>query len=698
MVGNPASWLFRRMPRVLLIGGLLAVSIYYGIAVQRGAGGHPASPQTDAFSFMQYARAIAEGHPYAYATGDAPSTGSTSHLYPVVLAIPYLLGARGDALLTATFVLNALFYLIWLQIFWRVARRVAPGQAVLAAGLALLNGHILMTVAGLTDMALFTTLAWGLFAALLYERTRLAALLLVFCVFARPEGMLLAVGLAGMGAFLAWRRDPGARRMVGIAACGMAALFAVFALNQALTGFAQFQSVATKGYLKNFSLLGALGCAARDFGTLMRELLFNAGAAPRQAYFLPVAGGLLAVAGMVGISRPAEKAPLVRWWLLGSLAALGLIALSEWQGLSTDRYFLWILPTWYLLAARGAGQAARMCRSPQFFPVLAVLLLGYECAAWPYFAARYGAECVQAQAVANFGKAVDAVLPSQASVGVISGPSIGYELGHRPLRHLAGITTTDFARQRDMLCALEMLKHHPECRFGHLVITASEEAWCDDAGMLGDVLLIDLDAPPDGRIYALCTARWDAFPAAALLPMDPTVSNAVAAFTLVDRLDVGYMPDERRCHYQVGSRLPDQICRPCVASRRIGGRRVTEVGQPVIGWDEFRVQAPHPGQPMRVVMRTTLDATCMVIRATEKFAGEGLHLRSPLQIRPIVNGRTLSAVSLAIATDPDAFSECILDIPAEYITANPVEIVLAGDHIALAYWFYQALRPAVARP
>jgi hypothetical protein len=254
MTGNPASWLFRRMPRVLLIGGLLAVSIYYGIAVQRGAGGHPASPQTDAFSFMQYARAIAEGHPYAYATGDAPSTGSTSHLYPVVLAIPYLLGARGDALLTATFVLNALFYLIWLQIFWRVARRVAPGQAVLAAGLALLNGHILMTVAGLTDMALFTTLAWGLFAALLYERTRLAALLLVFCVFARPEGMLLAVGLAGMGAFLAWRRDPGARRMVGIAACGMAALFAVFALNQALTGFAQFQSVATKGYLRRARL------------------------------------------------------------------------------------------------------------------------------------------------------------------------------------------------------------------------------------------------------------------------------------------------------------------------------------------------------------------------------------------------------------------------------------------------------------
>ena len=137
--------------------------------------------------------------------------------------------------------------------------------------------------------------------------------------------------------------------------------------------------------------------------------------------------------------------------------------------------------------------------------------------------------------------------------------------------------------------------------------------------------------------------------------------------------------------------MPDHICRPCIASRRIGGLRVTEVGQPVIGWDEFRVQAPLPGQPMRVVMRTTLDATCMVIRATEKFVGEGMHLRSPLQIRPIVNGRTLPAAALAVTVDPDAFSECILDIPGEYITANPVEIAFAGDHIALAYWFYQAV-------
>ena len=109
----------------------------------------------------------------------------------------------------------------------------------------------------------------------------------------------------------------------------------------------------------------------------------------------------------------------------------------------------------------------------------------------------------------------------------------------------------------------------------------------------------------------------------------------------------------------------------------------------MIGWDEFRVQAPMRGHAMRVILRTMLDATCTVVRTSEKFAEEGLHLRSPIQIRPIVNGETLPVVSLAVTGGPGAFAECVFDIPAECITTDPVEIALAGDHIALAYWFYQ---------
>jgi hypothetical protein len=677
------------MPRLLLLGGMVVVAVYYVIAVQYGRDGHPAPAQTDALVYLQYARAIAEGHPYAYSAGALPTTGSTSHLFPALLAIPAWLGARGDALLTVAFLFNAACFLGWLQLFWLAARRLAPALAVPAALLVLANGQLLLAASGLTDMALFTLLAWGTLTALLYGRSRTAALLLVAAVLARPEGMLLTLGLLLTGAVLASRRNPEGRRLLVLSACGLAALALVFGLNLALTGFAQFQSVAQKGYFTNYPLLGALGCTARDFTTLVRELLFNAGTLPRQAFFLPVVGGVLAVVGVAAALRPSPQAPAVRWWLGSTLIALGLIAASEWQGLGTDRYLLWILPTWYLLALLGAGEIAAAWRSVRLLPMLVVLLAGYELAAWPFFASRYAAECARGAAFLQFARTADELLPPGAAVGTISGPAIAFGLGAHPVQHLFGITSAPFARQRDRLCAVEMLKHRPELRFPYLALTTPEQHGCAAAGILGDLVFADADAPPDGEVYALCTARWEAFPAAALQPLDPAVTNVLAGLACVDRLDVGYVPDETRCRYRTGTRLPGQFCKPCVATRAIGGLRVTEVGQPVLGWDEFRVRAPGRGRPLRIVLRTQLDATCTVIRATEKYAGEGLHLNTPVRITPIVNGTPLPPVALPVSADPATFTECVLDIPAAAVTSDPLEIALAGDHVALAYWFYQ---------
>jgi hypothetical protein len=683
----PPSWLYQRMPRLLLFGGLLVVLLWYGIAQTCGLNSHPATTQTDALVYLQYAQAIADGHPYVYSAGDAPSTGSTSHLYPALLAIPCALGLRGTALLSAAFVISALAYLIWLQLFWQVARRIAPRQAVLAAALALCNGHLLLAVSGLTDMALFTALAWGVLAALLYERHRLAGVLLLLSIFTRPEGMLLAIGLTPLAAYRTWQRATQAKPMCRLALTGLLGVAIVFTLNFALTGVAQFQSVAQKGYLINYPLLGALGCIARDFTTLVRETWFNLGAAPRHAYFLPGIGGLLAILGALRL--PEQATAVWRWWLVCAGAAFLLIAMSTSQGSCNDRYLLWLLPTWYLLAACGAGWLAETCRTPRLFHLLTIALLGYELASWPYFAARLAADGTRTQSVLNFGREAAALLPADATVGVISGPCLATPLAPRPVRHLFGITSPAFAAQRDMLCAIETMKYHPETRFSHLALTDGEAFWCAQAGILGAALLTSPDAPPDGDAYTLYHARFDSFPPAAHLPLDPAIRQALHLRTLTDQLDIGYLPDERRCQYRTAARLAGLRCRPCVANRAINNQRLTEVGQPVLGWDEFHVRVARTNSPVFVVLRTMLTATCTVIRTSEKYTGEGLHLQTPLQLRPIVNNQLLPVLTLTVDAAPDTFTEGLFAIPAAYVTTDPLEIVLAGDHIALAYWFYQ---------
>ena len=596
------------------------------------------------------------------------------------------------------------FYLIWLQLFWRVARRCAPGQALLAAVLALLNGHLVLLALGQSDAGLFLVLAWGLLAALFYGRVRCAALLAAACAATRPEGMVLAAGLGALTAALWLRRNAQTRLLLPAAVTGLLTSFAVLALNHWLTGLWQFQSVAGKGYLNSYPLVGALGCISNDFLVLWREAFFNLGGAPRQNYFIPVLGGCLALLGVAGVLRGSPLVPsampqrgvtggmrtaLWLWWLGCCLLALGLVATSEFLGMGNDRYLAWILPAWYLFAAAGVGQVSRMFRLPRLALVFGLLLIGFEIAAWPYFLARFAVQGAQMQALVNFGRTADAVMPAHAPVGMLAGTGLRYYLGDRPMRHLNGVTSSAFRSQRDLLCAVETLRHEPALRFDYWLLPLSLQGWCEATGMLGDNLLTDVEGPPGEYTFGLFQAKWSAQPAASLLPMDAAVAHAVGILQLVDQLDVGYAADERRCHYQIGNRLPDLSHLPFVSSRKLGGQQITEVGQPVIGWDEFQVAAPRLLCPMRVVLRTALDATCTAVRLNMRREGEVLHLRSPLQLKLLVNGVVLPVQDVSIVCGGEEFAECVLDIPAQVVTSNPLTITIAGDHLALAYWFYQ---------
>ena len=695
-----ALWI-RRMPLILLVGGLIVAACYYVVAVQCGANGHPAPPQSDTLIYLQYARAMAEGHPYVFNPGDAPSTGSTSHLYPAVLALAYRLGAHGDALLSAGFLINVCCYLVWLQLFWCVARRWVPDQAVLASGLILLNGHLALVAMGQSDVGLFLVLSWGLLAALLVGRFRWATVLAVLCALARPEGMVLATGFVVLTTVLAGRRNPLTRSLLWVAGGGMLAVAAVLSLNRALTGMWQFQSVAGKGYLNNYPLLGALGCMANDFLVLLREVFFNLGTAPRQNYFLPMLGGCLAIVGLDGLFRVSRARPGTRtetcnlrgvvlvWWLDCCLASLALVAMSEFMGMGNDRYLAWILPVWYLLAAAGVGQVARFFAARRCVMVLGVVLLGFEVGSWPYFLSRYATQDAQMQSWVSFAKDVHTTLPSGVPVGMLAGTGLRYYFDDRPMRHLNGVTSSAFRGQRDLVCSIETLRHEPDLRFGYWLVPPSIQGWCDATGLLGPCVLSDTDGPPGEYAFGLFQARWDSMPPASLRPLDAAVTNAIASMKMVDHLDVGYMPDERRCHYRTGSRLPDAFFLPFAANRRLGKGQITEVGQPVIGWDEFRIAAPQRLRPLRVVLRTALDATCTGVRLNTRHDGEVLHLRSPLRLRLLVNNVALPETELAVTCADDAFAECVLEIPAELITTDPLEVVIAGDHIALAYWFYQ---------
>ena len=96
-----ATWL--RMDRVLYVVWAAACTltnarVFYGY-MMRQTGGEWSAPLDDVFIHFDYARSIAQGHPFEWTVGNGFSSGNTSLTYPFVLAPGWLMGLRDTDLM-----------------------------------------------------------------------------------------------------------------------------------------------------------------------------------------------------------------------------------------------------------------------------------------------------------------------------------------------------------------------------------------------------------------------------------------------------------------------------------------------------------------------------------------------------------------------------------------------------------------------
>ena len=156
--------------------------------------------QPDSLLYCQGARRIVEGAPFSFSFGEAVTTGTTSVLYPFVLALPYALGARGSSLLAVGFFLNAgfllVFFLGWTKTFeiWIVD----PIARFVATMLVVLSGQAVFCALAQSDigiwMALSALLAYGMASG----KRWVYGTVLMLSPWFRPEGItcIVAFGFA----------------------------------------------------------------------------------------------------------------------------------------------------------------------------------------------------------------------------------------------------------------------------------------------------------------------------------------------------------------------------------------------------------------------------------------------------------------------------------------------------------------------
>src|SRR6185295_759133 len=81
-------------------------------------------PLDDAYIYLTYAKQFGRGQPFSYFPGGGYSAGSTSVLWPMVLAPFWTLGARGHALVWVSFGLCSALYTCVAAGVYRFVQRV----------------------------------------------------------------------------------------------------------------------------------------------------------------------------------------------------------------------------------------------------------------------------------------------------------------------------------------------------------------------------------------------------------------------------------------------------------------------------------------------------------------------------------------------------------------------------------------------
>jgi len=619
--------------RIFLVLAVIAVALAQLVRVLSAervlTGGELSLPLDDSFIYLQYSRAIAEGHPFVYTPGNAPTTGATSLWYPLLLLPPHLLRlspalciAWSIALGVAAFVLSAL---LLARLGRRLGGPVGGGVALL---LFLASPYLLWGYLSGMEIGLYATVLLGALMVYLRERPAARFPTLRWWLFAlagsRPEGAILCLVFGALMAWDRWRapRALGAPRLASASLLlPLAAAALPFVANLALTGSIESTSSQAKSIL------------AEPYAETRAEYLANTPTIwlniaecylshfmlDARSHFVPtlwypsVLGGLLFV--FFGF-RP-RRGPWNGGLALLALVAAGIAVNSipvYWQ-MHFYRYQQGLIPVVLLVIGSGWGRLAWWAwqRPPRWAGApLAAAVAVVPLALWMSILVPANAEMIGIYArncenifhqQVRVGRWIDANLPKDALVGLNDAGAIAY-YGHRSTMDFVGLTTARLARvyRSGLGCLFEHLRRLPPDRQPtYCAIYPDWFPYWRESGILGPERFrahLEINTICGGNDMVIYAASWSGVaPSAAPVELDP----GLLSLRLTDSVDLAWLEDEHRHEWRAEPEAKDVLRRYGYANRP--GPAITDGGRIVRRSGRFRATVT-PGKDVVIVMRT----------------------------------------------------------------------------------------------
>lgn len=692
--------LIRRHAAALAIAvAAVALAVSFAIGVLRHT--RPFGlPLDDAYIYLTYARQLGRAEPFTYFEGGGYSAGSTSVLWPMLLAPFWSLGARGHTLVWVSFALCTALYAATLVACYRLVRTIAGELAgLVAAALVLAIAPFAWTALAGMEVAFASALLVA--TVLLLARApregpppRLLAACLAATSLSRPEAMMLVVAVIAV-AVASRLRQRDLRAAVWWAAPLVApALW--LAANRMLAGHLMPNTGIAKShfYLPGF-----------DWDYWWRAVRGQTTAAAKQLFWAPTSPlvwprlvAVLWLAGAVVVLRWAHRE---RRWLVGALIVLSppglVLAVIASSGAWSFHNYRYIAPAFPLVMATAAcvlGPLAPLAPRDPAAPRRLALRIAPPVAAAAFIAALWWAAlpamrddiALYAQnatdlnrQVVTLGDYIHRKLPG-ASIMLHDAGAISY-YGDSRVYDMLGLVTNHQA---------EVANNGPGARFEFLEDLPDEQRpthfayyprWMGQDEFFGQVLVATPLAPAFSRRrligdsdMQIIAAIWD-HAHTAERPLDPP-----SGWHLADRVDIADVADEHAHHWSgdLGRRsFGDPTARWSLFHREVRATGlVLDGGRTIRGGTEQFTITVEPGRPLRLLMRTGGQPS---YPWHEKLAAPA-HV-----VVSTAAGR--AETTLPPATGP--LVEVALDLPAPAEPTVTVQVTASGPYRVFHYFALQ---------
>ncbi len=583
---------------LVVVTALLARASIHAVYAKLG---HPGAALDDAYIHFQYARAIAEGHPLRFQAGEPISTGATSFAWPALLALPYLIGFRGESILWITWALSFVALGALAYETYATTHPLAGRAAALGAGaMTLLFGGFAWSAASGMEVVPF---AWVLLhsvrrasewaedpARRTGRELRILAALALLAPMVRPEGALASIGLA-LAVALHPRVATSRSRAEALPLFALAAAPNLLLL--LLTGHLTSSTAQVKLLVGNpyFAMPDAALANAR---TLVTQILDGQ---VWSAEFLPKGGAPFACAGLVALvwrGRVASRRFRAIAVLILALAMFVpcLYVTFLWNRL---RYLWPFAPGWFIglaCLARAVGTLMARIDARAGAATTALLAGGLPGALavrldWVIEDAAQSASGIDRQQVA-LGRWADAALPKDARIGVNDTGAIAY-FGNRRTFDVVGLTTPSEGKYW-VAGAGSRLEHYERMRVSapsslptHFIVYPE---WMSCDVVLGKALheaVVTDSTILGGQVMRAYEARYDHLGSGEL----PWSEHGA----IVDTLDVADLESEAEHRYELlGARDGEEVAEEGNAP---DGRVVVDGGRTQRTRERFVVKLPR---------------------------------------------------------------------------------------------------------